>query len=149
MILIVLMILVAPLVTNQAIAAGAVAVGIAPGGVSRGYASGYAVNQPNTDAAKTTALAECKKLRNNVSGTAPGSGTAAAKAMCEVVGTFANKCYAESLDPMDGTPGVGWAIADTQQQADDEALARCRSTAGTDRRAFCKVTLRACDGGSR
>jgi len=145
----VLLILSAVLATGQAIAAGAVAIGIAPGGVAQGYASGYEVNDPDIEAAKADALAQCKKPQANVSGTAANSGTLAAQAKCEVVATFVNKCYAQALDPKDGTPGAGWAIADTQQEADNEALARCRSTAGADRAAYCKIFSRACDVGSK
>jgi hypothetical protein len=51
-----------------------------------------------------------------------------------------------ALDPKDGTPGAGWALGDTQTQADDEALARCRSTAGANRSDFCKIDNQNCDG---
>jgi hypothetical protein len=63
-----------------------------------------------------------------------------------VVTSFSNKCAAVALDPKDGTPGAGWATGDTQTDADEEALARCRSAAGTNRRDFCKVIDRLCDG---
>jgi hypothetical protein len=145
-VLTVLMMLVAPLGTDQAIAAGAVAIGIAPGGAARGYATGSMVNEPDIDTAKASALAACKRHRANISGTAENSGSRAAQAKCEVVATFVNKCYAQALDTKDGTPGVGWAVADTQREADDEAIARCRSTAGAARRNFCKVVIRNCDG---
>jgi hypothetical protein len=142
-----LMILVAPLAIERASAAGAVAIGIAPGGAANGYASGYEVNDPDIDTAKADALAQCKKPQDNVSGTAANSGTRAAQAKCEVVATFTNKCYAQALDPKDGTPGAGWAVADTQEDADNQAMAMCQSTAGADRRSFCKVFSRACDTG--
>jgi len=144
-----LTILIAALATGQASAAGAVAIGVAPGGAAQGYASGYEVNDPDIDTAKADALAQCKKPQANVSGTAANSGTLAAQAKCEVVATFANKCYAQALDPKDGTPGVGWAVADTQEDADNQAMAMCRSTAGADRRSFCKVFSRACDTGNK
>ncbi len=144
-----LMVLVAPLATEQAAAAGAVAIGIAPGGAQNGYASGYEVNDPDIDTAKTDALSQCKKPQANVSGTPANSGTLAAQAKCEVVATFTNKCYAQALDPKDGTPGAGWAVADTQEEADNQAMAMCRSTAGADRSAFCKVFSRACDTGNK
>jgi hypothetical protein len=66
-----------------------------------------------------------------------------------VVATFANQCYAQAVDPKDATPGAGWAVADTQEKADGEALARCRSTAGADRREFCKVFTHNCDRGGK
>jgi hypothetical protein len=65
MILTVPMILVASLATSQAIAAGAIAIGVAPGGVARGYASGFSVNAPDIGTAKENALAQCKKPQNN------------------------------------------------------------------------------------
>jgi uncharacterized protein DUF4189 len=145
-----LMIVVAPSATHQAIAAGAVAVGVANGGVAQGYASAYSVNSADFDAAKAKALAYCKGGQNtNASGAPANAGTRAAQAKCEVVATFADKCYAAAVDPKDGTPGVGWAVADTQQEADNQALAGCRDTAGADRRDFCKIFNRACDGGGR
>jgi len=142
----VLMILAAVAGTNQAIAAGAIAIGIAPGGVAKGYASGFYVGAPNVETARTRALEQCRKPTSNVSGSAADSGTRAAQAHCDVVTTFTNQCYAQALDPKDGTPGAGWAVADTVEQAEKEALARCRSTAGADRRDFCKVYNHNCDG---
>src|ERR1035437_8594300 len=135
--------------TDQVIAEGAFAVGIAPGGAAKGYSTGYRVNARDTDTAKTDALVACKKSQPSASGVAEDSGARAAKAKCEVVATFRNKCVASALDPKEATPGVGWAIADTQQEANDEAVARCRSTAGPERRAFCKVLLQSCDGNTK
>jgi hypothetical protein len=120
---------------DRANAAGAVAVGIAPGGVIKGYGYGFQGNSPNMDEAKAKALGACKTSPSNP----------ATQARCKVVATFTNKCVAGALDPKNGTPGAGWALGDTQKQADDEALARCRSTAG-DRREFCKVINQLCDG---
>jgi hypothetical protein len=132
---------------NRASSEGAIAEGIAPGGVSKGYEFSFVVNRPTTDVARTDAVARCKKTPDKVaSGAAPDSGNAKARALCQVVSTFHDKCVAFALDPKDGTPGAGWATADAQGQADDEALARCRSVAGEDRRDFCKVTNRSCDG---
>jgi hypothetical protein len=144
-----LTILAAPLATSQATAAGAIAIGIAPGGVARGYASGFRVNAADAETAKADALAQCKKPQANVSGTPADSGSLAAQAKCEVVATFANQCYAQAVDPKDGTPGAGWAVADTQERANEQALARCRSTAGDDRKGYCKVFNSACDHGGK
>jgi hypothetical protein len=140
------MLLVGVLRASQATAAGAIAVGIAPGGAQNGYSSGFVVNAPNYDTAKERALARCKKTQENASGTPADSGTRAAQARCEVVTQFAVKCYAWAADPRDGTPGAGWAVADTQDLANDEAMARCRATAGAARTGFCKVLSRGCDG---
>jgi hypothetical protein len=128
-------------------AEGAIAEGIAPGGPAKGYGISIRVDRPNTDAARADALAGCRKgPEQSISGAPLDAGNAKARALCEVVSTFSRKCAAVALDPKDGTPGVGWAIGDTQKNADDEALARCRSVAGTNRRAFCAVTNRLCDG---
>jgi hypothetical protein len=135
---------------NRAHSEGAIAEGIAPGGVAKGYGISVRVNHPDTAAARADALAGCKKgPERTVSGARPNDGQARARARCEIVSTFSNKCVALALDPKDGTPGAGWAVGDTQQKADEEALARCRTTAGTDRRDFCKVTSRFCDGSAK
>jgi hypothetical protein len=146
-----LLALAAVLVGNdRANADGAIAEGIAPGGPAKGYGIALRVNRPNADVARADALAGCKKAPEHVaSGAKPDSGQAKARARCEVVTTFVNKCAALALDPKDGTPGVGWALGDTQKQAGDEALARCRSTAGADRRDFCKVDNQICDGSAK
>jgi hypothetical protein len=136
--------------SNRANSEGAIAEGIAPGGPSRGYAISVRVNKSTTDAARTDVLAGCHKGPAHVaSGALPDSGQAKARARCDVVTTFSNKCAAVALDPKDGTPGVGWATGDTQKHADDEALARCRSVAGAARRDFCKITDQACDGAAK
>jgi hypothetical protein len=132
---------------NRANSEGAIAEGIAPGGVANGYAIHIKVDRSNRDAAKVDALAGCRKgQERTASGTVPNSGAEKARTRCEVVTSFSNKCAAVALDPKDATPGAGWATGDTQKDADDEALARCRSTAGASRRDFCKVTNRLCDG---
>jgi hypothetical protein len=135
---------------DRANADGAIAEGIAPGGPAKGYGISIRVDRPNTDAARADALAGCKKAPEHVaSGAAPDAGQAKARARCEVVTTFTNKCAAMALDPKDGTPGVGWAVGDSQKQANDEALARCRSTAGADRRDFCRIDSQVCDGSAK
>jgi hypothetical protein len=132
---------------HHAYAEGAIAEGIAPGGPAKGYGISIRVDRPNPDAARADALAGCRKGPDQtVSGAPLDSGNAKARAQCAVVSTFSKKCAAVAFDPKDGTPGVGWAVGDTQKSADDEALARCRRVAGTDRRAFCAVTNRLCDG---
>ncbi len=133
--------------SQRADAEGAIAEGIAPGGAAKGYQISSMVNRPTTAAARADALAACKKApEKTASGAPPDSGNEKARAHCVIVTTFRNKCAAMAVDPKDGTPGVGWAIGDTQKSADDEALARCRSTAGASRRSFCAVNQRLCDG---
>jgi hypothetical protein len=138
------------MLSNRAYSAGAIAEGIAPEGVAKGYANVMRAERPDTATARADALAGCKKGPERTAAGAPlDGGNAKARARCEVVATFSNKCGAIALDPKDGTPGAGWAVGDTQQQADEEALARCRTTAGTNRRDFCKVIDRLCDGSAK
>lgn len=127
------------------IAEGALAVGIAPRGPDKGYATGHIVNEPDKDTAQARALSSCRNSYM-ASGEQVDQGMHDARTRCEVVATFRDKCLAVALDPKDGVPGSGWAIGDTQKDADDEALSRCRITAGSGRRGFCKVFDRKCDG---
>jgi len=116
------------------------AVGIARGGIAKGYATGFAVNQPTVKAARSNAVEQCRKTK---------ASNADAKSGCEVVVTFRNKCVASAVDPQSGTPGAGWGIGGSQQLADSQALARCRAKAGSDRAEFCAVTDRDCDGNAK
>ena len=124
-------------VPSLAQAEGAIAVGIARGGTAKGYATGFAINQPTTKAARSNAVEQCKKTR---------ASNADARSNCEVVQTFHDKCVASAVDPQQGTPGAGWGIGVSQQAADSQALARCRAKAGAERAEFCEVTDRYCDG---
>jgi Domain of unknown function (DUF4189) len=121
-------------------AEGAMAVGIARGGVAKGYATGFAVNQPTVKAARSNAVEQCRRMKNS---------NADARSGCEVVVTFHNKCVASAIDPESGTPGAGWGLGASQQSADSQALARCRAKAGTSRSEFCEVTDRFCDGSGK
>jgi len=75
-------------------------------------------------------------------------GSDTSKALCRVLATFANQCAAEAFDPKDGTPGFGWAIANTVAEAKRQAIGNCRDTAGPDRQDACVVPDKgfACDG---
>jgi hypothetical protein len=68
--------------------------------------------------------------------------------LCKIVDHFDNRCIAISLDPKAGTPGFGWAITDTEDGSNDQALAMCRQSAGSDRAPYCVVTLGECDTNS-
>jgi len=133
---------------TPAFAAGAVAVGVGPRGPASGYAIGYGFNQPNADAAKKQALQGCHGS-TVTSGDPVNDSMRQARKNCRVVGTFDNQCIASAIDPKDGTPGVGWAVGNTQKEADEQALARCKSTAGSGREAFCTVEDRRCDGAAK
>jgi Domain of unknown function (DUF4189) len=121
-------------------AEGAMAVGIARGGIAKGYATGFAINQPTAKAARSNAVEQCRRMKNS---------NADARSGCEVVVTFRNKCVASAIDPESGTPGAGWGLGASQQSADSQALARCRAKAGASRAEFCQVTDRFCDGSGK
>jgi hypothetical protein len=125
---------------NHAQAEGAMAVGIARGGIAKGYATGFAINQPTVKAARSNAVEQCRRMKNS---------NADARSGCEVVITFHNKCVASAIDPESGTPGAGWGVGASQQSADSQALARCRVKAGASRAEFCEVTDRFCDGSGK
>jgi Domain of unknown function (DUF4189) len=118
-------------------AAGALAVGVAPGGAQDGFAFGMNSNKPNAEAARQDAIKAC--------GTAKESNDVA-RSRCKSVGTFTNQCAAMSMDPKDGTPGVGWAIAANSADANKAALAKCEATAGAGRAGTCTVSATRCDG---
>jgi uncharacterized protein DUF4189 len=120
---------------KMARAAGALAEGIAPGGAQHGYAVGITVNAPDENTAKELALRKCRN-----------EGNAAAQNRCQVVKTFTDQCATSVEDPKAGTPGIGWAVAGSQQAADAEAITRCKSTAGPQRQAFCTSIFHLCDG---
>ena len=121
-------------------AEGAMAVGIARGGAAKGYATGFAMNQPTVKAARSNAVEQCRRMKNS---------NADARSGCEVVVTFHNKCVASAIDPESGTPGAGWGIGGSQKTADSQALARCRAKAGSGRAEFCEITDRMCDGDAK
>jgi hypothetical protein len=113
--------------SHASLAFGAIAEGIAVDpNRGTGWSLGISTNQPDEQSAKDTAVKNCKKL-----------GGPAAQKLCQPVITFKNKCVATAEDPKPGTPGIGWAVGATGEDAMAEALSRCRSTAGADRQSFC------------
>ena len=122
--------------SGRVAADGAMAVGIAKGGVAKGYATGFSSGQANEKVARSGAIEGCRKNKKS---------NADARSNCEVVTTFRNKCVASAVDPKDSTPGAGWGVGSTQKLADAQAIARCKATAGADRAEFCEVVDRLCD----
>lgn len=124
-----------------AAADGALAVGEPRDVVAEGFAYGFALDEPTPETASAKAVTDCK---------APTAGIdPRAQALCRVVQTFKNQCFAVALDPQDGTPGVGWAVADDTESARRAALAKCVATAGDDRRDFCEINHSGCDGSTK
>jgi Domain of unknown function (DUF4189) len=134
--------LAAALWSQPGITAGAIAIGIPPGGIAKGFAGGHSLNAADMASARDGAVNGCHKSTG---------ASAAAQSACAVVATFKDQCYAIALDPKDGTPGAGWAVAETQALADEEALQQCRNTSDKDRKSFCEVpsTNHGCDGAGK
>ena len=121
--------------TPNAFAEGAFAVG-STGNVSKdGIAFGGAYNFPTREIAIQKAVEACRGWKS-----APK-----AASLCQVVATFSKECYATANDPKAGTPGTGWAVAQDKARAEARALANCKATAGPDRQSACVLELSYCD----
>lgn len=128
--------LISPGLVSLAVADGALAVG-STGNVSKdGIAIGTTINDETAEKASASALHACKTYEI----------AKRAAAQCRVVGTFKEQCYSLAYDPKPGTPGAGWAIADTLVSAIERALGNCEATAGSSRRGYCAVAEARCDG---
>lgn len=122
-------------VTAPAQAHGVIALGL-PGSVAKdGVAVGYSWNFETVEAARSDAMEQCLNFMD-----APES----TRALCKVSGDFSGQCLAVAMDPAPGTEGFGWAIADTQDEASDAALADCIDSDGENSDA-CVVQAEQCD----
>ncbi|MEQ1865954.1 MAG: DUF4189 domain-containing protein [Micropepsaceae bacterium] len=130
------MLLSAGLSTLPAWAHGAIALGKPDDISTGGLAMGTGYNYPTAEGAKLRALEECLAFPEAPLET---------RGLCKIVESFERQCYAISLDPKEGTPGMGWSVAPKKADAEAEALARCRETAGGEREGFCVVSLSDCD----
>jgi hypothetical protein len=120
---------------TAAMAHGALAIG-EPADVGKdGVAVGYAYGFGSTGEAEAEALKKCLSYMQ-----APDS----TRALCKIVQSFHNECFAVALDPADGTEGFGWAVAESQSEAYSIALQKCRDTDGTNADA-CVVQAQKCD----
>lgn len=126
--------------SSPAGAFGAIAVA-EPADVARdGYSSGISYGFKAEKEAEDRALRECQESQEAPSST---------RRLCKLIRTFNNQCVAVALDPKAGTPGAGWAIADTLANARKDAIQNCEQTAGRDRQGECRVTAEGCDGKAR
>ena len=116
---------------------GALAIGLPRDVANEGIAIGWVINSDSEATAHERALRGCLDFKD-----AP----ATTRVLCKVIKTFRGQCVAIALDPEEGTPGVGWAVAASVQAAETDALAACVSTAGAERKQHCKVTVSVCDG---
>lgn len=106
---------------------------VAKDGVALGEGHGFSTRAE----AENQALYKCRENQDS---------TDAVHALCKIIDHFDNRCLATALDPKAGTPGWGWAIANTKNDANDQALSMCRQSAGPDRAPYCVVTQSSCDG---
>lgn len=116
---------------------GALAVA-APNDIEKdGFSWGASLNQDTTEGAQLHALETCLTVKGNAS--------TAVRGLCRVVEKFDHKCYAMGWDPKDGTPGVGWSIDISKDDAERNAMQKCRATAGDARKEFCVIAHSGCD----
>jgi hypothetical protein len=124
---------------NEAIAAGALAVGLPEDVVKGGFTYGYTTGKSDTSEAREAALKACRTTKD-------ATKNAHLRSLCKVIQVYNNQCVAVAMDPAPGTPGVGWGVADDLRSAEKQALSGCEATAGRGRAAACIVDHSACDG---
>jgi hypothetical protein len=122
--------------------AGALAVALPADVAKSGFSYGYSNNNTDAAHAQAAALNACRTTKD-------AANDVNLRSLCKVVLNYTNKCIAVSMDPQAGTPGVGWALANDLQTAEDQALAKCQETAGPGRRAACVLDHSACDGNAK
>ncbi len=122
--------------------AGALAVALPADVAKSGFSYGYSTNNTDAAHAQAAALNACRTTKD-------AANDVNLRSLCKVVLNYSNKCIAVSMDPQAGTPGVGWALANDLQTAEDQALAKCQETAGPGRRAACVIDHSACDGNAK
>jgi hypothetical protein len=122
---------------EKASAEAALAVGLPADVGKSGIAFGWALNQATKAAAEAQALERCREFKD-----APQ----ATRDLCRIVASFDDRCVAVALDPDAGTTGVGWAVADKQDAAEDAAMDDCMESSGPKRRNFCRIAFARCDG---
>jgi hypothetical protein len=124
---------------DHCMAAGAIAIGLPSDVAKQGVSMGLIVNSKTMDDAKSQAVADCKKTGSDLS-----------KSLCKVVATFQNQCAQVVDDPKPGTPGFGWAVADTSQAASQQAMANCQDSDGAALKGGCQPDATPyCDGSAK
>ncbi len=117
---------------------GTVAIGLPANVAEGGFAMGITYNYGNRGDA------DAEALKQNFMD-APDS----TRALCRIDSHFENQCFAMAMDPEPGTYGIGYKAAATQSQADAAAMTDCQNTSAYDRKSYCKVSYRTCDGTAR
>ena len=122
-----------------ALAAGALAVGLPADVAKGGFTYGYSNGNDTSDTASERALKACRTTKD-------AAKNERLRSLCKVIQLYSDKCVAVAMDPLAGTPGVGWAVADDRRAAEKQALSQCEKTAGPGRAAACVVDHSGCDG---
>lgn len=118
-------------------AEGALAIGL-PGDVEAdGISYGWSYNYEGEADARERALDECKTAEE-----APRE----TRELCRIVKTFRDLCVAVAIDPREDTPGHGWALARTQEDADRDAVAACERASRDANKGHCRLIGGGCDG---
>src|SRR5437588_3653765 len=127
-------------------AEGVLAVGIGPGGPTRGgwvYGWAYAGDNPQTRALNTCRgiLKENNKITANAG---------EAQKACKIVATLRDQCMAISSNgnTNKAPTGFGWVIAMDSNTAQEQALSMCEAMAGTGQ-APCTIRASECDGSAK
>ena len=120
-------------------AKSAFALGLSDNVANDGLSYGYGTGHTTRDEAEAAALDQCRTKAS----------TDLQRNLCKIIDHFDDRCLAVAWDPKPGTPGFGWAIADTSSGARDQAISICRQSAGGDRAAYCVVDKSPCDGTGR
>ena len=123
--------------SDPAWSVGSVAIGLPSDVAEGGIAIGVAYNYGAQGDADAEALKQCLSYMD-----APDS----TRALCKVTLKFTNQCFAVAMDPEPGTYGIGYRVAHSQAEADTRAMDDCLQSSYADRKEFCKVTYRICDG---
>jgi len=123
--------------SGPASAVGTVAIGLPEDVAKGGFAMGITYNFGVPGDADAEALKQCLNFMD-----APD----ATRALCKVYTHFTNQCFAMAMDPEPGTYGFGYKVANTQDLADSSAMNDCKNTSKAERKTFCQVSYRTCDG---
>ncbi len=98
-----------------------------------GVAVGFAYNFESRQVAEQAAVEKCRNfITNNHSNLSLD--------LCKVVAYFDNQYVAVAMDPAPGTPGFGYAVASTREDASSKALTQCQQTAGPSRVGYCEIS---------
>jgi Domain of unknown function (DUF4189) len=123
-------------------AAGALAVALPPDVAKGGFSYGYANDKADDETAAARALELCRTTKD-------AANDPKLRSLCKVIQNYSDKCVAVAMDPAEGTPGVGWAVAVDKRSAEHDALVKCEATAGQGRAAACEISHSDCDGSAQ